>query len=98
MLQHLSRRTWVSMSIERYLQTPEFQQKLDVNLVKYETALEYINATDESDNPDTHRSAKTVFEAHMPGAMTLDEVREQIDLDHWKVKIGERVFELEVSA
>ncbi|KAL2040979.1 hypothetical protein N7G274_006437 [Stereocaulon virgatum] len=95
MLKHLSDRTWVSMSIERYLQTPQFQQKLDVHPVTYKTALEYVNASNDRENSDARKDANTVFEAHMPGAMTVDEVREQIDLDHWRVQIGDRVVQME---
>ena len=96
MLQHLSDRTWVSMSIERYLQTPQFQQKLDVHPVTYKTALEYMNALNDRDNSDARKDANTVFEAHMPGAMTVDEVREQIDLDHWRVQVGDQLVQMKV--
>ena len=84
------------MSIERYLQSPHFQRKLDSEFIKYEKALRYINGSNDGDNLNAPEDPKTVFEAGMPGALTLEEVREKIDLDHWKVMIGDRIVELEV--
>ena len=40
----------------------------------------------------------TVFRAKMPGALTLQEVQEQIDLGKWNLKFGNRLVNLEVRA
>lgn len=96
-LEHLSTRKWTSMAIERYLKSPSFQQKLDMGPVKYKFALDYMNGSDESGNFDRRRGETTVFQAGMPGAMTITEIQETMNLGHWKLMIGDRIVLLEVG-
>ena len=85
------------MTVERYLKSPSFQQKLDMGPVSYKLALTYMNGSVESDSFDKGRGEMTVFQAGMPGAMTIREVEDIIDLGHWRLKIGERIVLLQVS-
>lgn len=59
------------------------------------TALEYVHGPEANDQNQPQR-ATTVFEARMPGAMTLEEVKDQINLDRWQLKLGSRLVNLEV--
>ena len=97
LLEHLSTRKWTSMAIERYLKSPSFQQKLDMGPVKYKFALNYMNGSDESGDFDKRRGETNVFQAGMPGAMTITEIQETMNLGHWKLMIGDRIVLLEVG-
>ena len=97
LLEHLSNRKWTSMAIERYLKSPSFQQKLDMGPVKYKFALEYRNGSEESGGFDKRRGETNVFQAGMPGAMTITEIQETMNLGHWKLIIGARIVLLEVG-
>ena len=96
-LEHLSTRRWTSMAIERYLKCPEFRQKLDVGPVKYKFALDYLTGSHESGDFDRRRGETTVFQAGMPGAMTITEIQETMKLGHWRLMIGDRIVLLEVD-
>ena len=98
MLEHLSTRKWTSMAIERYLKSPNFQQKLDMGPVKYKFALEYLNESRESGETNRRRGKTNAFQAGMPGAMTIAELQETMNLGHWRVEIGDRIVLLEVGA
>ena len=97
LLEHLSNRKWTSMAIERYLKSLSFQQKLDMGPVKYKFAFDYMNGSDESGDFDKRRGETNVFQAGMPGAMTITEVQETMNLGHWKLMIGDRIVLLEVG-
>ena len=97
LLEHLSNRKWASMAIERYLKSPSFQQKCDMGAVKYKLALDYMNGSDESGDFDKRRGETNVFQAGMPGAMTITEIQETMNLGHWKLMIGNRIVLLEVG-
>ena len=97
LLEHLSTRKWTSMAIERYLKSPSFQQKLDLGPVKYEFALDYMNGSDESGDLNKGRGETNVFQAGMPGAMTITEIQETMNLGHWKLMIGDRIVFLEAG-
>ena len=96
-LEHLSTRKWTSMAIERYLKSPSFQQKLDVGPVKYKFALDYLTGSHESGDFDRRRGETTVFQAGMPGAMTITEIQDTMKLGHWRLMIGDRIVLLEVD-
>ena len=97
LLGHLSTRKWTSMAIERYLKSPTFQQKLDMGPVKYKFALDYMNGSDESGDLNQRRGEANVFEAGMPGVMTITEIQETMNLGHWRLMIGDRIVLLEVG-
>lgn len=97
LLEHLSIRKWTSMAIERYLKSPSFQQKLDMGPVKYKFALDYMNGSDESGDLNNRRGETNVFQAGMPGAMTLTEIQETMNLGHWRLMIRDRIVFLEVG-
>lgn len=97
MLEHLSTRKWTSMAIERYLKSPRFQQKLDVGPVTYKLALDYLNGSHESGGSNRRRGETTAFQAVMPGAMTITEIKETMNLGHWRLEIGDRFVLLEVG-
>ena len=96
-LEHLSTRKWTSMAIERYLKSPSFQQKLDVGPVKYKFALDYLNGSQKSGDCNRRRGETSVFQAGMPGAMTITEIQETMKLGHWRLMIGDRIVLLEVD-
>ncbi len=97
LLEHLSTRKWTSMAIERYLKSPSFQQKLDMGPVRYKFALDYMNGSDESGNFNERRGETNVFQAGMPGAMTITEIQETMNLGHWRLMIEDRFVFLEVG-
>ena len=98
LLEHLSTRKWTSMAIERYLKSPSFQQKLDVGPVRYKFALDYLNGSHESGDSNRRRGKTNAFQAGMPGAMTITEIQETMNLGHWRLEIGDRIVLLEVGA
>ncbi|KAK4695514.1 hypothetical protein P7C71_g2247, partial [Lecanoromycetidae sp. Uapishka_2] len=108
MLQRLSKRKWVSMHLERLLEIPsespmrflqsdaavssDFSKELNFGSDEFKYFLEYINGPDEGGTAE--RSA-TAFEAGMPGVMTRKEVKNEIDLGRWRLKIQGRIVRLE---
>ena len=97
LLEHLSTRKWTSMAIERYLKSPSFQQKLDMGSAKYKFALDYMYGSEESGDFNKRRGETNVFQAGMPGAMTITEIQEKVSLGHWRLRIGDRIVLLEVG-
>lgn len=109
--QRLDSRPWVSMSLERAWAIPRtdldtflhsdslvrshFHEELSIGPEILKTALEYVHGPEANDQNQAQR-ATTVFEARMPGAMTLEEVKDQINLDRWQLKLGSRLVNLEV--
>lgn len=39
----------------------------------------------------------SLFDIHMPGVLTLEEVQTQIDLDHWRLLVHNTLVEMSVS-
>lgn len=72
-----------------------FDEEVAMGRDNFLSAFEYIHEPREDDRHNSRRPT-TVFEARMPGAMTTEEVEDQIDLDRWKLKLGRRLVELEV--
>ena len=111
LLRRIGNRRWVSMSLERALgippETPINSIQLDKAVVfnlhgglktspeESKSAAEYISGP-ELDANEKSKQCSTVFQANMPGAMSLAEVENQIDLGRWKLMIGQRLVNLEV--
>ena len=111
MLKRLSVRRWVSMSLERewaiaptscptFMQssnavTADFQQELKLDRKTFAAALEYIFEPEEDLEQQSRRYA-TVFQAEMPGVMSLKSLQDQIDLGQWGLRLGNQVAKLEV--
>lgn len=112
MMQRLAVRRWVSMAVERALEvspnslfvflqsdratTSNFQKELNMGPSKFKLALEYINLEDEKQDVGG-QEASNVFHAGTPGALSLEEVEENVDLDQWILKLGRRLVKLEVK-
>lgn len=77
------------------LVSSHFHEELSMGLNNFKSALEYVHGPEEEDQHQSQRAA-TVFQARMPGVMTLEEVEDQIDLDRWQLKLGNRLVNLEV--
>ena len=73
-------------------------EELCVGNVKYETALQYITGTNPDEQSAHLGTAASVFEAGTPGALALDEVESEINLEEWKLQFGSNVVKLQVSA
>lgn len=111
-MQRLSARKWVSMAVERaldvsfnsltiFLQSDRvsasnFRKELSMGPSKFKLALEYINGQDPNQDSEG-KEASDVFHAGTPGALSLEELEEQIDLGQWKLKLGQRLINLEVK-
>ena len=52
---------------------------------------------DESGESDTEIPEGSLFDKHMPGVVSRDEV-ESMDLDHWKLRVRDTFIDLEVTA
>ena len=109
--QRLSARRFVSLALDQHLRVPanpdelslflessletgsDLLKPLEMRNVKYARAIDYVkeNAQENEETPDG------VFEASMPGALSLVELREQTDLDNWLVRLGDHITTLEVS-
>lgn len=110
MLRSLSARKWVSMSLERilgispespltFLQSdavvsPNFDNELDMGPERFKYFLEYVNGPEEV---GISQRPTTAFEAEMPGAMTKEEVDNEIDLGQWRMMIHGRIVRLKVN-
>lgn len=99
MLQKLETRRWVSLSLEisaqsscRNANTSPQPSHFDNS----ESPLEDVYGPD-ADLDDESDRPSTVFQAKMPGAMTVEEVEDQIDLGRWRLKLGDRLVNLEVG-
>lgn len=70
------------------LTTSNFSSELAMGPEAFRQAHNYVNGR--SDGSAARQSSIPLFEADMPGVMTADEVREQIDLGGWKLILGSR--------
>lgn len=75
----------------------DFQKELTMSPENFKSALEYFYGPEEDIEEQSMRYA-TVFQAKTPGAMSLEDVENQIDLGQWKLKLGDRFVVLEVKA
>jgi len=99
------------MSLERKLQLPSDPSKLstllqssspnsplhksiEIGNVKYNQALEYAKG---SPDPDSGAiEVENVFDAGMPGAMSIEELESKVDLGSWGVRLRDGIFQLKV--
>lgn len=109
LLARLSARKYVSLSRERALRIPahspstflqsaslttsNFSSEIAMGPEAFQQANDYVNGR--SDQPAANQRSLSLFEADMPGVMTAEEVREQIDLGSWKLILGSRATVLE---
>ena len=96
MMRKLDTRRWVSMALERAIQahaedTPRYIEQ-DHPLSDLQNL--YGPKEDKLVMPDHD---VTVFDAKMPGIMTLGEIRSQIDLGGWRLRLGNQIAHLEVG-
>lgn len=112
-LQRLSVRRWVSMSLERAWSLPptvhpsfmqsastfsaDFQEELTMGPENFKLALEYIYGPEEESFETQSKQCSTVFQAKMPGAMSIEEVQDRVNLDQWRVRLGKRLVHLQVK-
>ena len=112
MMQRLSAREWVSLAIERALKissnsltsflqsdratTSNFGEELNMGPSKFKLAVEYAIGQDRKQDSEG-KEATDCFHAGTPGALSLEEVEEKIDLGQWKLKLGQRLVKLEVK-
>lgn len=112
MMQRLSARKWVSMAVERALElslnspttflqsdratASKFGEELNMGPNKFKLALAYVNVQDQNQDAEG-KEAMDVFHAGTPGALSLEELEEQIDLGQWKLKLGQRIVKLQVK-
>ncbi|CAF9910945.1 MAG: Arginyl-tRNA--protein transferase 1 [Alectoria fallacina] len=110
MMQRLSAREWVSLAIERALKissnsltsflqsdratTSNFGEELNMGPSKFKLAVEYAIGQDRKQDSEG-KEATDCFHAGTPGALSLEEVEEKIDLGQWKLKLGQRLVKLE---
>ena len=98
------------MAVERALEVPSnspstflqsdratasnFLKELTMGPNKFKVALEYINGQDK-EHDSKGKEASNVFDAGTPGALSLEELEDQIDLGRWRVKLKQRLVKLE---
>ena len=113
MIQRLSGRKWVSMALERtlgistsslaiFLQsdratTSNFQEELNMGPSAFKLALEYIDWQDQKQDSKGEKTSD-VFTAGTPGALSLKDLEKNVDLGQWRLKLGQRLVNLEVKS
>lgn len=111
MLQRMSFRQYVSMSRERLLNLSatsndsvsnqaavrEFAEKVNLDLEGFKSLSEYLKSPAQNRYMAKLETLKSVFEAGMPGVMTLEQVQQEVNLDQWNMKYGKTICKLEVS-
>ena len=98
------------MAVERALEVPSnslttflqsdratasnFSKELIMGPKQFKVALGYINGQDQ-EQVSEGKEAPNVFDAGTPGALSLEELEEQIDLGRWRLKLRQRLVKLE---
>ena len=59
---------------------------------------DYLHGPSQVSGHDDQEGSSSIFGANMPGVMTLEQVENEIVLDEWKIKIGNRITTLGVSS
>lgn len=108
----MSVRKYVSMSCERQFSLPvtsnvsisnqaiidEFAEKFNLDPESSKSLSEYLKSSSQNrSTTEPEKVFESVFEAGMPGVMTLEQVRQEVDLDQWKMKYGKSICRLEVG-
>ncbi|KAL9612241.1 MAG: hypothetical protein Q9167_003154 [Letrouitia subvulpina] len=96
-IKRLSARKYVSMRQERQLNLPAGPltdiEEAEMEPVKREALREYLSEA----NPPVEGALDSVFENRMPGVLSLEEVRRDIDLGQWRAKLrSDRMVRLKV--
>ena len=110
-MQRLSARKWVSMTVERALEVPansfttflqsdratasDFRAEVKMGPERFKLAYEYMNGHDYEQTLRANE-ASDVFHAGTPGALSLEDLDETVDLGQWRLKLGLRLAKLEV--
>ena len=74
----------------------DFQQELGMGHFDFISAFEYIRGSDLDRDVECTKDIATVFQACAPGALSLEQVEQDIDLGQWKLRIGDMIVCLEV--
>lgn len=73
-----------------------FRKELNMGSSKFKLAHGYIHGQDQEQNSDG-KEMSSVFHSSMPGALSLEELEEKVDLGQWDLKLGQRLVKLEVK-
>lgn len=85
------------VSMSNQVNIGEFVQRFNLDLESSNTLSEYLKSPVQSGTTaEPEMSFESVFEAGMPGVMTLDQVRQEVDLGQWKMSFGNIRCKLEV--
>lgn len=79
-----------------HVASSDFRRELAMGPESFKHVLAYVYGLEE-DSEEQCKHTGTVFQAKMPGAMTVEEVEDQIDLSRWNLKIGNKLVNLKVS-
>lgn len=86
------------VSISNQANIGEFVQRFNLDLESSNSLSEYLKSPVQSDTTtEPEISFESVFEAGMPGVMSLDQVQQEVDLGQWKMKYGKIICKLEVG-
>ena len=77
--------------------TSNFQEELNMGPSAFKLALEYIDWQDQKQDPKGEKTTN-VFTAGTPGALSLKDLEREVDLGRWKLKLGQRLVDLEVKS
>ena len=110
LLQRLSARKFVSLTLDRQLRVPASAEELS-GFLKSATQtnkhllkpleignVKYRRVIDylSDDEDNKAESPEGVFASSMPGAMSIEELETEVDLGAWLIKIGDEIVMLEV--
>lgn len=68
-------------------------EPLEFGNVKYSRAIDYLSGDNGDEKPGTHEG---VFALGMPGVMSMEELRIEVDLGAWLIQIGDQLVLLQV--
>ena len=88
-------------SLTTFLQSDQttasnFQKELNMGANKFRLALTYMNEQ-VHEQEFKSKQASDVFLASTPGASSLEELEESVDLGKWRLKLEQRLVTLEVN-
>lgn len=87
-----------NVSISNQQTVDGFAGKFNLDPESSKSLSEYLESPAQNGSTtELDTSFKSVFEAGTPGVVTLDQVRQDVDLDQWKMKYGEIICKLEVG-
>lgn len=87
-----------NVSISNEATMGEFADKFNLDPESSNSLSAYLESPVQSGSTtEPERCFESVFEAGTPGVMTLEQVRQEVDLDLWKMKYGKIICKLEVG-